>query len=87
MQAVAAAWREMARYPSVVRYDAWRGGRSQFPVAATARRFVRSWDDLLGDAYSLVYPLGEPDARATTAWPDRSERETLYDLVPTAPAR
>jgi transposase len=54
--AVAAAWRELGRYPSVTRYDAWRAGRAQLPVAATARRFVRSWDDLLVAAHPLVYP-------------------------------
>ena len=54
--AVAAAWRELGSYPSVTRYDAWRAGRAQLPVAATARRFVTSWDDLLVAAYPLVYP-------------------------------
>ena len=60
--AVAAAWRELGRYPSVTRYDAWRAGRAQLPVAATARRFARSWDDLLVAAYPLVYP--SVDSRA-----------------------
>ena len=87
VQAIAAAWREMRRYPSVVRYDAWRAGRSQFPVAATARRFARSWDDLLADAYPLVYALGEPHARATTASPEHSGREALRNSLPTVPAR
>jgi hypothetical protein len=54
--AVAAAWRELGSYPSVTRYDAWRAGRAQLPVAATARRLVRSWDDLLVAAHPLVYP-------------------------------
>ena len=55
--AIAAALREMRGYPSVVRYDAWRAGRVQIPSAATARRFARSWDDLLADAYLLVYGI------------------------------
>ena len=46
VQAIAAAWRELRRYPSVARYDAWCAGRSEFPAAATARGFARSWDDL-----------------------------------------
>lgn len=54
--AIAAAWRELGGYPSVTRYDAWRAGRAQLPVAATARRFAKSWDDLLVAAYPLVYP-------------------------------
>ena len=62
--AVAAAWRELGSYPSVTRYDAWRAGRAQLPVAATARRFVGSWDDLLVAAYPLVYPPA--DGRHTT---------------------
>jgi hypothetical protein len=57
--AVAAAWRELGRYPSVTRYDAWRAGRAQLPVAATARRFVKSWDDILVAAYPLVYVAGD----------------------------
>jgi Homeodomain-like domain len=57
--AVAAAWRELGRYPSVTRYDAWRAGRAQLPVAATARHFVRSWDDILLAAYPFVYPAGD----------------------------
>jgi hypothetical protein len=57
--AVAAAWRELGSYPSVTRYDAWRAGRAQLPVAATARRFVKSWDDILVAAYPLVYAAGD----------------------------
>jgi len=57
VQAIAACWRELHGYPSVVRYTAWRAGRSDVPAAATARRFARSWDDLLVAAYPLVYPL------------------------------
>jgi len=57
VQAIATCWRELHGYPSVVRYTAWRAGRSDAPAAATARRFVRSWDDLLVAAYPLVYPL------------------------------
>ncbi|MGD0997865.1 MAG: hypothetical protein ABR941_06045 [Thermoleophilia bacterium] len=55
--ALADAWRELGRYPSVVRYDAWRAGRTQLPAAATARRLARSWDDLLVAAYPLVYAM------------------------------
>ena len=57
--AVAAAWRELGKYPSVTRYDAWRAGRAKLPAAATARRFVKSWDDILVEAYPLVYPAGD----------------------------
>ena len=53
--AIAAAWRELGRAPSVARYDAWRGGRPGLPAPATARRFAESWDDLLAAAYPLVY--------------------------------
>ena len=59
VRAIAAAWREMGRYPSVTRYEAWRGGRTDLPAAATARRFAPSWDDLLVAAYPLVY--GRPE--------------------------
>lgn len=70
--AIAVAWRELGGYPSVVRYTAWRAGRSDVPAAATARHFARSWDDLLVAAYPLVYPLtgasdqglGEADPQA-----------------------
>ncbi len=55
IEAVAAAWRELGRYPSVARYDAWRAGRKGIPSPATARRFAASWDDLLVKAYPLVY--------------------------------
>jgi hypothetical protein len=55
VQAVAAAWREIRRYPSTVRYDAWRAARRHLPSAAAARSFATSWDDLLADAYPLVY--------------------------------
>jgi AraC-like DNA-binding protein len=61
--AVAAAWRDLGRYPSVMRFDAWRAGRRHLPAAATARRFARSWDDLLVAAYPLVYPVGSGRAR------------------------
>ena len=65
VEAVAAAWRELGRYPSVVRYEAWRRGRPDLPSAAMARRATRSWDDLLAAAYPLVYPLaGRADAPA-----------------------
>jgi hypothetical protein len=57
VQAIATCWRELHGYPSVVRYTAWRAGRPDMPAAATARRFARSWDDLLVAAYPLVYPL------------------------------
>jgi hypothetical protein len=62
VQAVAAAWRDLREYPSVARYDAWRTGRPQFPAAATARRLVRSWDELLVAAYPLVYRPAIGDA-------------------------
>jgi hypothetical protein len=73
--AIAAAWRELGRYPSVARYDAWRAGRAGVPSPATARCFAASWDDLLVKAYPLVHGLsvgvGEHDradsrARATS---------------------
>ncbi len=55
VEAVAAAWRELGRYPSVVRYEVWRAGRQGVPSAAIARRAAKSWDDLLAAAYPLVY--------------------------------
>jgi len=60
VRAIVTAWREIGRYPSVTRYEAWRGGRADLPAAATARRFAPSWDDLLVAAYPLVY--GRPNA-------------------------
>jgi hypothetical protein len=65
VHAVAAAWRELGGYPSVVRYDAWRGGRPGLPTSTTARRFADSWDDLLVAAYPLVYgvSVGEGSER------------------------
>jgi hypothetical protein len=74
--AVADAWRELGRYPSIVRYDAWRAGRAQLPAAATARRFARSWDDLLVAAYPLVYPVGDGHEAETTGSPNHPSRET-----------
>jgi len=62
VSAVATAWRELGRYPSVVRYEVWRDGCPGLPAAATARRFVRSWDDLLAAAHPLVYEI-DTDAR------------------------
>jgi len=57
VSAVATAWRELGRYPSIVRYEAWRAGCPGLPAAATARRFVRSWDDLLAAAHPMVYEI------------------------------
>ena len=85
--AVAAAWRELGRYPSVNRYDAWRAGRAQLPVAATARRFVKSWDDILVAAYPLVYAVGdgltEGLACSVSAVPKLRDSRRL-SLMPTA---
>lgn len=74
VEAIAAAWRELGRYPSVVRYEAWRAGRPGVPSAAIARRATKSWDDLLAAAYPLVYCPGPSatlgvgyDTRRTTA--------------------
>ena len=73
VRAIAAAWREIGRYPSVARYEAWRGGRTDLPAAATARRFAPSWDNLLVAAYPLVY--GRPAApRLATARVPESQR-------------
>jgi hypothetical protein len=63
LDAIAAAWRELGRAPSVARYETWRGGRPGLPAPATARRFAESWDDLLAAAYLLVYVPGGPAAR------------------------
>jgi Homeodomain-like domain len=59
INAVAAAWRELGRAPSVTGYETWRAGRSHLPSPATARRFATGWDDLLVACYPLVY--GSPD--------------------------
>jgi len=72
VRAIAAAWRATGRYPSVVRYEAWRGGRPDLPAAATARRFAPSWDDLLVAAYPLVY--GRPTAGSIVARPPEPQR-------------
>lgn len=63
--AIAAAWREYGRVPSVARYEVWRAGRPGIPSPATARRFADSWDDLLVAVYPLVY--GRPAAAAAAA--------------------
>lgn len=85
VQAIAEAWKHMGGYPSVVRYDAWRAGRSDIPVAATARRFARSWDDLLVAAYPLVYataavqrssPTASLDVEAADMMATASQRES-----------
>jgi len=76
VEAIAASWRELRGYPSVVRYTAWRAGRSDVPAAATARRFAKSWDDLLVAAYPLVYPvIGETDQGSCRT--DRQAPSTL----------
>ncbi len=61
--AIAAAWRDLGRAPSIARYEAWRGARRGVPAPATARRFGESWDDLLAAAYPLVYASGAADGR------------------------
>jgi DNA-binding CsgD family transcriptional regulator len=53
--AIAAAWRELGRCPSVTGYEAWRARRPGLPAPATARHFGESWDDLVAAAYPLVY--------------------------------
>lgn len=53
--AIAAAWRELGRRPTVASYEAWRAGRAGLPAPATARHLGPSWDELLVAAYPLVY--------------------------------
>lgn len=53
--AIAAAWRELGRAPSVAGYEAWRAGRAGLPSPATARGFAAGWDNLLAACYPLVY--------------------------------
>ena len=80
VQAIATSWRELPGYPSVVRYTAWRAGRPDVPAAATARRFARSWDDLLVAAYPLVYPLIDSGGGSYNAEPRReAERQSAAD--------
>jgi transposase len=67
--AVAAAWRDLGRAPSVAGYEAWRGARSGLPAPATARRLGESWDDLLAAAYPLVYGPGTARALRPTCRP------------------
>jgi hypothetical protein len=57
VEALASSWRELGRYPSVVRYDEWRAGKRDFPSSAAIRHHARSWDDLLFAAYPLVHGL------------------------------
>jgi len=54
-EAVAAAWRDLGRPPSVAAYDTWRAGRAGLPSPATARRAAAGWDDLLVACYPLVH--------------------------------
>jgi hypothetical protein len=54
-EAVAAAWRDLGRPPTVTAYETWRAGRSGVPSPATARRAADGWDDLLVACYPLVH--------------------------------
>jgi hypothetical protein len=81
VKAIATCWRELRGYPSVVRYTAWREGRPDTPAAATARRFAKSWDDLLVAAYPLVYPLvsvGRPLVDERRPLLDQRRRPLVY---------
>jgi hypothetical protein len=67
--AIAAAWRDLGRAPTVAGYEVWRRARPGLPAPATARRFGESWDDLLADAYRLVYAPGPAGARQAAGAP------------------
>jgi len=55
VDAMAQAWRETGKPPTVDRYDAWRSGREGFPSSATARKFVEGWDALQLAAWPVVH--------------------------------
>jgi hypothetical protein len=74
--AIAAAWRDLGRAPSVAGYEAWRGARPGLPAPATARRFGESWDDLLAAVYPLVYAPGAAGMRRVAVAPVRRAAAT-----------
>lgn len=56
VRALAQAWRELGRVPSVKAYEAWRAGRRDLPSPVTVRRLADNWDDLLREASVRVFP-------------------------------
>lgn len=55
VDAMARAWTETGKPPTVESYDNWRAGREQFPASATARKFVEGWDELQLAAWPVVH--------------------------------
>jgi hypothetical protein len=62
VNAMVLAWRDIARPPTIGEYDAWRAGRDEFPVSATARKWVDGWDALQLLAWPIVHGRTLPDS-------------------------
>jgi hypothetical protein len=68
LAALALAWSELGRAPTIRGYEAWRAGRCDLPSPVTVRRLAPSWDDLLREAYGLVHEVREG------SWSPRTKR-------------
>ena len=55
VDAMVLAWQETGRPPTAASYDLWRARREEFPVNATARKFVDGWGALQLAAWPLVH--------------------------------
>lgn len=67
VDAIARAWRDIGRPPTICEYDAWRAGRAAFPASATMRKLVDGWDCLHLAAWPIVHRrpvpgVSNPDA-------------------------
>jgi len=63
--ALAQAWRELGRAPTIRAYEAWRAARRDLPSPVTVRRLAPSWSDLLREAHALVHDEESSSARST----------------------
>lgn len=86
--AIAAAWRELGRAPSVASYEAWRARRPGLPSPATARHLGQSWDALLVACHPLVYgPSTNDSSRHDPAHRASRATGTLSEQTPSTSAR
>lgn len=99
VDAMARAWAETGKPPTVGSYDNWRAGREEFPASATARKFVEGWDVLQLAAWPVVHgrrlpgvgseesgaaDSGEPPQAATGGGPYRRASEAQV-IAPSDP--
>lgn len=77
IDAIARAWAETGKPPTVEAYDGWRAGRNEFPASATARKFVEGWDELQLAAWPVVHGRRLPGVGSEEGGEAASEESTL----------